>query len=290
MGLYAFDGTWNKNKPRDNEDTNVCKFMTAYGNEKWYRNGPGADGGFLEKYLGGLFGFGGKKRVREAYDELEKNFKRGDQVIDIVGFSRGGALALDFANMIHEKGVNGRSSPAIRFLGLWDVVPSFGIPGNDVNIGYVLTLPSSVGKCFHAMALDERRRNFKVQRVVTTMGNANDTGRVFEVWFRGVHSDVGGGNGNNGLSSIALSWMYKRAISCGLPIPAAELQRRQAQMNPSTKISENSFDPIKDPYRPIPWTDVVHNSVTMRAGANNPPRGLKVVDDDGRVLERGFGQ
>lgn len=289
MGLYAFDGTWNKNKPRDAKDTNVVKFCGAYTGNKWYVEGPGTRFGFIGKFFGGVFGAGGKQRVEEAYKELEKNFRKGDEVIDIVGFSRGGALALDFANTIHKQGVLGKSEPAIRFVGVWDVVPSFGIPGNDTNLGYVLTLPSSVRKCFHAMALDERRQNFKVQRIVTTVGDANAEGRIYEVWFRGVHSDVGGGNGNNGLSSIALCWMFKCAMSCNLPIPTAELQRRQEQMNLSAAISKD-FDPVKDPYRPIPWTDVVHQSVTIRAGAHNPPKGLRVVDDDGRIMAKGFGE
>jgi uncharacterized protein (DUF2235 family) len=289
MGLYAFDGTWNENKPRDAKDTNVVKFHEAYTGNKWYVEGPGTRFGWIGRFFGGVFGAGGKQRVEEACKELEKNFKNGDEVIDIVGFSRGAALALDFANTIHAQGVAGKHEPAIRFLGVWDVVPSFGIPGNDTNLGYVLTLPSCVRKCFHAMALDERRQNFKVQRIVTTVGDANAEGRNFEVWFRGVHSDVGGGNGNNGLSSIALAWMYKRAMSCNLPIPPAELQRRQGQMKPSAGISKD-FDPAKDPYRPIPWTDVVHQSVTLRAGAHNPPQGLKVVDDEGKFAARGFGQ
>jgi uncharacterized protein (DUF2235 family) len=289
MGLYAFDGTWNKNRPRDAKDTNVVKFHGAYGGNKWYVEGPGTRFGAIGKFFGGLFGAGGKERVEEACKELEKNFRKGDQVIDIVGFSRGGALALDFANTIHSQGVLGKSAPEIRFVGVWDVVPSFGIPGNDTNLGYVLTLPPSVRKCFHAMALDERRHNFKVQRIVTTVGDANAEGRIYEVWFRGVHSDVGGGNGNNGLSSIALAWMYKRAMSCNLPISQAELQRRQGQMNPSAAISKD-LDPVKNRYRTIPWTDVAHQSVTSRADAHNPPQGLKMVDDDGKFAAKGFGR
>ena len=289
MGLYAFDGTWNENQPGDEKDTNVVKFYEAYPGKKWYVEGPGTRYGWLGKAFGGVFGSGGKERVEEAYAELEKHFGDGDDAIDIIGFSRGAALALDFANMIHTRGVRGKREPEIRFVGIWDVVPSFGIPGNDINLGYVLTLPPSVKKCCHAMALDERRRNFKVQRVVTTVADANAEGRVYEVWFRGVHSDVGGGNGNNGLSSIALSWMYKRAMSYGLRIEEAELHKRQAQRNPSAAISKN-FDIIADPYRPISWTDVVHESVTMLAGARNPPTGMKVMNDDGKILPKGFGE
>lgn len=289
MALYAFDGTWNENKPDDAADTNVRKFYEAYEGRKFYREGPGTRWGWLGKIFGGLFGAGGKKRVEEAYEELGKNFRENDRVIDIIGFSRGGALALDFANKIHSEGVGGGQRPEIRFVGVWDVVPSFGIPGNDINLGFVLTLPESVKQCFHAMALDERRRNFPLQRVVTTMPNATDEGRIFEVWFRGVHSDIGGGNRNVGLSSIALHWMYKQALRCGLNIPRQEIAKQTQHINPQASISKN-LDVIKNKYRTIPWTDVAHDSVTHRAGANNPPIGLKVVNDDGQILPNGFGQ
>ena len=289
MALYAFDGTWNENKPDDAADTNVFKFKEAYQGGKFYLPGVGTRFGVLGKVFGGLFGAGGKERIEEAYEELQKNFREGDRVVDIVGFSRGAALALDFANTIDSRGVLGDPHPEIRFVGIWDVVPSFGIPGNDINLGYVLTLPDSVKKCFHAMALDERRQNFGVQRIVTTVPYAAAEGRIYQVWFRGVHSDIGGGNRNVGLSSIALNWMYKQALRCGLQIPQEEFARQKLSMQPETRISEN-LDVIKNRYRTISWTDVVHESVTHRADANNPPRGLKVVNDDGRILEKGFGQ
>lgn len=289
MALYAFDGTWNENKPNDKEDTNVFQFQRAYQGKKFYLSGVGTRFGVVGRIFGGLFGAGGKERVTEEYEELQKNFQAGERVIDIIGFSRGAALALDFANKIHSEGVLGVQRPEIRFVGVWDVVPSFGIPGNDVNIGYVLTLPDSVKKCFHAMALDERRQNFGVQRVVTTVADAGAEGRVYEVWFRGVHSDVGGGNRNTGLSSIALHWMYKQALRCGLDIPQQEVLKQKQNMKPGVEISKN-LDVIKNKYRTISWTDVAHESVSSRPDANNPPRGLRVVNDDGQTVGRGFGQ
>jgi len=279
MALYAFDGTWNENTPADANDTNVVRFHEAYTGEKWYVEGPGTRLGWLGRLAGGVFGSGGKARVKEAYAALERNFAK-DAVIDIIGFSRGAALALDFANMITERGVNGTQTPPIRFVGLWDVVPSFGIPGNDINLGYTLSLPDTVQKCFHAMALDERRRKFRVQRVVTTMADAEAPGRVFEVWFRGVHGDIGGGNGNTGLSSITLHWMYSNAAASGLSFPAAAVTKAADARDPEAPISKN-FDPIENKPRPIPWTDSVHESVAFRPGAVNPPAGMLVVDDSG---------
>ena len=58
------------------------------------------------------------------------------------------------------------------------------------------------------MALDERRPSF----LPTRLPGAH------EVWFRGVHSDVGGGNTNRGLNDIALKWMLSKAKGASLPI------------------------------------------------------------------------
>ncbi|HEB59550.1 MAG TPA: DUF2235 domain-containing protein [Gammaproteobacteria bacterium] len=286
MALYAFDGTWQENTPSDEKDTNVVRFYEAYEGEKHYFSGVGTRFGWLGRIWGGLTGAGGKTRIEEALEALETTFYDGDEDIDIIGFSRGAALALDFANHIARQGVAGQK-PVIRFIGLWDVVPSFGIPGNDVNLGYVFTLPTSVEKCFHAMALDERRRNFKVQRVVTTVEDADAEGRVYEVWFRGVHADVGGGNRNPGLSSTTLYWMYRQALRCDLPIAEAVAERQKLYRDPEARIGRN-VDFIQHPWRPIPWTDVVHDSVRYRENHNNPPVGLKVVDDDGRIQATGF--
>ena len=83
-------------------------------------------------------------------------------------------------------------NPKIRFLGVWDVVAAFGLAnlGNTaLNIGHHLSVPkSNLQYCFHALALDERRPSFSPTRLHGAL----------EVWFRGVHSDVGGGNDNTG--------------------------------------------------------------------------------------------
>lgn len=286
MALYAFDGTWQENTPDDEKDTNVVRFYEAYEGEKHYFSGVGTRFGWLGRIWGGLTGAGGKTRIEEAVEALQATFYDGDEDIDIIGFSRGAALALDFANHIARQGVAGQK-PRIRFLGLWDVVPSFGIPGNDINLGYVFSLPANVEKCFHAMALDERRDNFKVQRVVTTVEDAEAEGRVYEVWFRGVHSDIGGGNRNPGLSSITLHWMYQQALHQELPVAEAIAERQKLYMDPEARVGKN-LDLIRHPWRPIPWTDVVHTSVRYREQHNNPPIGLHVVDDDGQIQGTGF--
>jgi uncharacterized protein (DUF2235 family) len=276
MALYAFDGTWNENEVDEAKDTNVVKFRDAYTGQIFYLEGVGTRGGFIGKILGGLTGLGARVRIKEAMAQLDRNFAAGDRQIDIIGFSRGAALALHFANEIGED----RNGAEIRFLGLWDVVASFGMPGNDLNIGWTLTLPDNVRQCYHAMALDERRGNFPLTRVRAAAGGVPAEGRLQEVWFRGVHSDVGG-SASLGLSSIALCWMLRRARENGLPIAEAKLREHAALCNADAPVSKN-LDLIPDPQRSIAQSDFVHESVRPRGNAggmqhNDPPAGVTTI-------------
>ena len=127
-------------------------------------------------------------RLEQAIDRLENNFETGDTVVDIVGFSRGAALAVSFANELAGK----FPRVIVRFMGLWDMVGHFGAPGKRFNAGHDLGMPPNVMRCYHAMALDETRLDFSHTRLSET---DPDNGRLLEVWFRGMHTDVGGGNG-----------------------------------------------------------------------------------------------
>ncbi|MEK8019496.1 MAG: DUF2235 domain-containing protein [Candidatus Parabeggiatoa sp.] len=270
MALYAFDGTWNEEEGDEGKNTNVIKFRDAYTQKNFYLEGIGTRNGFIGKILGGVMGAGGRVRIKEAMEALDHNLAAGDAVIDIIGFSRGAALALHFANQIQTE----RNGADIRFLGLWDVVASFGIPGNKINIGWRLTLPDNVKKCYHAMALDERRQNFPLTRVQSASKGLSTAGRLQELWFRGVHSDVGGGL-SVGLSSIALCWMCRRAREEGLPIDELKIGEYEKCSNADAPISKNR-DPQLDPLRKLLPGDAVHESVQPRENSdgiehNNPP-------------------
>ncbi len=299
MALYAFDGTGNKDNPGDGKDTNVLKFYKAYNHgyaghgRGFYVRGVGTRWGVVGKIFGSLFGAGGHKRVREAMNALERNFKKGDTTIDIIGFSRGAALALEFANEILEEGVHGVKEPSIRFLGIWDTVASFGIPGNNINLGFHLTVPSNVGTCCHAIALDERRFTFPLTRVVQNAYTGRKRRNIREVWFRGYHSDIGGGNRNQGLSSISLTWMFRRGRDCKIRIPDLHFNRHAALRKSDGPCKKPGIDLKANKKRSILLTDVVHASVLRRkmAGpflANNPPKGLRVAGDNGKILRKRF--
>src|SRR5438445_6228176 len=134
MALYAFDGTWNSDKPGTEKDTNVVWFNRAYQGTKRYWTGVGTRFSLVGKLVGGITGAGGHTRIREALVELTKNFMAGDTVVDIVGFSRGAALAVDFANEVAKQtGLPGPTPAVVSFLGIWDIVGSFDIPGDKVD-------------------------------------------------------------------------------------------------------------------------------------------------------------
>jgi len=237
MALYAFDGTWNK--PDTDEDdldknTNVYNFLKFYApgdpetlsKLEEYEKGVGTRFGKGGRIVGGFFGAGGRTRVKGMLNAFCENWAHNgpeDRFVDVVGFSRGAALALHFCNVLAKGVTVGAETikPSIRFLGLWDVVPSFGLPGialrsaNNINFGWSLDVPDTVEKCFHVLALDERRGAFDVRRLDKEHTKSS---RIQEVWFRGVHSDVGGGNGNVLRGNISLKWMLEQAHACGLPI------------------------------------------------------------------------
>ena len=289
MALYAFDGTGNEDEDGTEFDSNVLDFFNAY-DDPLKNMDPKAERGSL--YLKGIgtraktlvgeklaeaFGIGGHRRVRQAMDRLEDNIEAGDEVIDIVGFSRGAALAISFANEISEK-LAGRP---IRFIGVWDIVGQFGLPGEHLNAGHNLKMPPRGTRVYHAMALDEARLLFPLTRLRGT--GDDEERRLVEVWFRGVHSDVGGGNGNRGLNWIPLNWMYNNAIREALPISPDGVAANLKDKNEPQQIRKQSD---VGPPRKILSTDLLHASVRLEPGApdrphNNPAFELTRIDDAG---------
>jgi len=305
MALYAFDGTGNEDRAEDGQgnslDSNVLDFFRGYSDPNG-NDDPKKDTGSL--YLKGIgtlarsalgekvamaFGIGGHRRIRLAMERLENNFDAGDTEIDVIGFSRGAAVAVSFANRLAKRFPDVR----IRFLGLWDIVGQFGAPGKDVNAGHDLDMPSNVDHCYHAMALDETRLLFPLTRL--RRRNETPPALLHEVWFRGVHSDVGGGNGNPGMNWLSLHWMYQQALRHKLPIANKAVESNvkdsfDTQGQPrARRISAHKLDAGIE--REVFENDALHYSVWFRpdpngAALNEPPhiKLLSRVDDTGAVI------
>jgi uncharacterized protein (DUF2235 family) len=114
------------------------------------------------------------------------------------------------------------SDCAPHFLGLWDTVSSVGwildpIGLKPGSLPYTKDL-KQVGKVRHAVSIDERRAFFRQNLV--EQGADRD---VKEVWFAGVHSDIGGSypEAESGLSKISLCWMVREAEAAGLLVESS---------------------------------------------------------------------
>jgi uncharacterized protein (DUF2235 family) len=115
-----------------------------------------------------------------------------------------------------------------HFVGVWDTVSSVGWKDNPLKLPFSADNPDiNIGR--HAIAIDERRAFFRTNRWVPSAElNEHGPKDVKQVWFAGVHCDVGGGYSepDSGLSKIALEWMMQEAKRAGLLVNAA----RQAEV------------------------------------------------------------
>ena len=76
-------------------------------------------------------------------------------------------------------------------------------------------LSSIVDRACQALSIDDPRRTFE-PRVWDERGESNRE-RISQVWFAGVHSNVGGGYEKQGMSLVALDWMLTQAERAGEP-------------------------------------------------------------------------
>ncbi len=208
------------------------------------------------KVLGLAFGVGLTQNMIEAYNYIMNHFEEGDRIY-LFGFSRGAYTARAIAAMIYNCGllhpgsdnlhhyavdllkkkpknkknkmeegavvlkefkrIYAREVP-IHFLGLWDTVTSIGWVWAPQFLPNTTNNPAVQTVC-QAIAIDERRAFFKQN--LWGLGQEQKTSQtVKQVWFAGVHGDIGGGfpEKESGLSQITLEWMIIEAQKQGLLI------------------------------------------------------------------------
>ena len=161
---------------------------------------------------------------------LEEVYEEGDKLY-IIGFSRGASSARKFVTELAEHGIHTASNPnkkvenpPIEFLGCFDTV-SMQVQDNLLDIlktkftremtkSSVLgeidgKLPGIVKKAVHNLSLDDRRFHGLLKNLFppVLMDSADD--RVHEVWFPGVHSDVGGNFFHHGISDCSGKYMQE---------------------------------------------------------------------------------
>jgi uncharacterized protein (DUF2235 family) len=122
--------------------------------------------------------------------------------------------------------------PKIRFIGVWDTVAAYGGPIVEItravdNWFFPLSMPDyglheNVLCARHALAIDDERDAFHPllwdevhEQKLIEEGKVKET-RLRQVWFTGMHADVGGGYPDESLSYVSLLWMMEEAEDCGL--------------------------------------------------------------------------
>ncbi len=125
--------------------------------------------------------------------------------------------------------------PTIKFVGVWDTVASVIVPRPDRFYAFSLQklaftqLNPSVRVFRQAIAIDERRRMFRLEpwkepqtfmRNRFSATNNSEPQDSLQVWFAGVHADIGGGypEKESGLSKFPLLWMIDEAVKHGLTV------------------------------------------------------------------------
>jgi uncharacterized protein (DUF2235 family) len=170
----------------------------------------------------------------------------------------------------------------IAMVGVWDTVGALGIPGglfqsfNEKQYGFLdTTLSDCVRRAYHAVSIDERRASFQPTLWTNKDGSYRDNdARCEQVWFTGVHCDVGGFFQNGPLAEITLGWMLQKAKECGITLTA------DAEAKLLLPPGEDSYGPIHDEWSLLKWGLARHravpagahlsNSVFLRAAATTP--------------------
>jgi uncharacterized protein (DUF2235 family) len=119
-----------------------------------------------------------------------------------------------------------------HFVGVWDTVSSVGWIENPLKLPYIADNPDiEIGR--HAVAIDERRAFFRnhLWRPSTNPDAEHGPKDLKQVWFPGVHCDVGGGypEAESGLAKIALEWMLDEAQAAGLLVDPDRRRRLLGQ-------------------------------------------------------------
>jgi uncharacterized protein (DUF2235 family) len=283
---YCADGTWDT----VTNDTNVYRISKAIvkipGEQySFYDDGVGSDGTPIEKLLGGAFGLGLFQKIKDGYSDIASVYEAGDEVF-LFGFSRGAYTARSLAGMIAACGLPtknpdsnlvdtafqayrnkdrraailatlgayGLVEVSMTMVGVWDTVGSLGIPAiiggvSPLLYGFLDTsLNPLIRNAYHAVAIDERRVEFPA----TLWTSPPAPGQTIEqVYFCGVHCDVGGGYADDAgtgtaLSDITLSWMMANAQALGLEFDPAVLAKY-----PSPIDKKDALDTKHESWTPL---------------------------------------
>ena len=271
-----------------------------------------------------------RRRALDAFRDYRRQKYKTILRLEVVGRAIRNALGALKAGRAAQP--EARRHPRIRFVGVWDTVAAYGLPFDELtrawNAVFPLSVPDrnlsdKVDRACHAIALDDERNTF--HPVLWNEAGAPAEKhiakeRITQVWFSGVHSNVGGGYADDALANVSLHWMMKEAEREGLAFKAGQMDAVRSAGHIDGKMYD-SRQGVGGAYRYLPrkmqplLEDIdypdnqviikhpkIHESVFQRmaTGAERYapivlPASYSVVDTDGAIhdltpAEREFAQ
>jgi uncharacterized protein (DUF2235 family) len=261
----------------------------------------------FSKVLGLAFGAGLSRNVCEAYTFLKDFWQPGDRVF-LFGFSRGAYTVRVLAGLLHALGLLPRGNDnlvpyvwrlfksirkegaqkywnlcdefrltfarpleegdqrrhfQVHFMGLWDTVSSVGWIWEPASFPFTARNPS-VRTIRHAVSIDERRSFFRQNLFQELEGQY-----LQEVWFAGVHGDVGGGypEKQSVLWRFPFEWILREAQAAGLLL---DVERCQEVLPRTEPIARAWQDPQHESLTPLWWPAEFVPKVRSRPGFSTP--------------------
>jgi uncharacterized protein (DUF2235 family) len=173
--------------------------------------------------------------------------------------------------------------PKVHFVGVWDTVGALGIPFsmlgflNEKHLFHDRKIGPNMLYARHAMAIDEERDDFQ-----PTIWKQRKGVDIQQVWFAGVHADVGGGyapdEGGFLLSDYPLEWIAREAGKAGLAISEHLFQRLKPGPTASLHNSKRGIYKVAGTHvRSLSSYLGIHESVKLRwdSDAAYRPKKLK---------------
>ena len=271
-------------------------------------------GSYYASISGGVSGRGMIKNIQDGYRFIVQNYKPGDQIF-LFGFSRGAYTVRCLAGLLNNCGVlrrtradsipeafrfykNRRVRPGsgraadwrkrhtgrrgrglVDFIGVWDTVGALGVPtrvlafAEESDLFFDAEMGSNIRVARHAVAIDEQRADFR-----PTLWHPKDGIDMAQVWFAGVHADVGGGYARSTedglLSDVPLAWMATEAAAAGLEFEQHLYRKRDLDPGaPAHKSHKRFWRVLGRSQRSIPDDAIMHRSVRQRfrAGTYESP-------------------
>lgn len=286
-------------------------------------------GSYHDRATAGATGRGIHKNILDGYRYIVQNYAEGDRIY-LFGFSRGAYTVRALSGLINNCGIlkrpqaalisnawkiykspqkknhpdgeaavqfrnaHAHPSKAVHFIGVWDTVGALGVPFSLMGLFerhdefYDTKMGPNVAFARHALAIDEQREDFE-----PTVWSSRPGVDLKQVWFAGVHADIGGSyppDKDSGIraSDTPLAWMLDEAEAQGLVLEAHLRSALTESTAARIHWSRNHVYRLKSPlHRPLLIDNKatrIHPSVQARYEADasyRPPQLRQLVENSG---------